>query len=141
MLNILPAFGQEIVIENTESYIKVIPHQFTVNNKPILHIQNWDAEKECITLYNDDIEKIEDIIIYNNNTFDYTLTYINEKREVEGVSKEVIYESYYRKLNENYTFEDFIREESFYGKIEYRVEDGDTIVYQLRNTSTTRNSD
>ncbi len=141
MLNILPAFGQEIVIENTESYIKVIPHQFTVNNKPILHIQNWDGEKECITLYNDDIEKIEDIIIYNNNTFDYTLTYMNEKREVEGISKKVIYESYYRKLNENYTFEDFIREESFYGKIEYRVEDGDTIVYQLRNTSTTRNSD
>ena len=130
MLTAVPALGQQVIIKDTVSYLNVIPHQFTVNDKPILHILDSDDDNKYLTLYNDEIEKIADITIPNNHTFDYTITYQDETRDVKGATKEIISQSIQCVLNENYTFEDFIRETSYYyPSMEFRIDEGDSIAY------------
>lgn len=130
MLTAVPALGQQVIIKDTVSYLNVIPHQFTVNDKPILHILDSDDDNKYLTLYNDEIEKIADITIPNNHTFDYTITYQDETRDVKGATKEIISQSIQCVLNENYTFEDFIRETSYYyPSMEFRIDEGDSIAF------------
>lgn len=139
----LPTMGQQIIIEDTESYLNVIPRQFTVDNTPVLHFKYWDGDDTYISLYNDDIEKIEEFSIHDNHTFNYTLTYRTETREVKEITKIELKRTLHRELDEYYTFEEFIRDESFYGNVEVRVENGDTIVFQStkKDISTRANYD
>lgn len=137
LLATAPAMGQQVIMKDMPEYfdeLNVIPSQFTINNVPILHIEQggdyeYDEEEYSIALYNDDIEKIAEVKPANH-TFDYTLTYHTQTREVKDVTKEEVYREYYRELGEWYTFDDFIRDENYYGNLEVRVENGDTIVFQ-----------
>lgn len=132
MLAAVPALGQQVIMKDADVYkdnLVVIPKQFTVNNVPILHIEQgkiYGDDEYTIVLYNDDIEKIAEVNPINH-TFNYTLTYQTQTREVKEVMKEELYREYYRELNEWYTFEQFIRDYSG-GEADVKEENGDTII-------------
>lgn len=125
----LPALSQKIVYEDTS--IDVIPRHFTTEGKPILHFADNNGEFPVISLYNDDIEKINEVQL-KEHSFDYTLTYRDETREVKEVTKTELYREHYRDLNESYTFDDFFIEQTYYGPHEMRIENGDTIIFSTQ---------
>lgn len=134
----LPAFGQNIVVESY-SYLNVIPRQFSADDKPILHFEEETDGGYSIALYNDDIEKINTVNA-KDGTFNYTLKYKDQVREVKDVTKEELYREHYRNLDEDFTFEQFLEKERWRGDIEVRVENGDTIVYSTNPYYATRAS-
>lgn len=130
MLASVPALGQQIIMNDMPEYLdelNVIPSQFTVNNVPILHIEQdeweYDEEEYSIVLYNDDIEKIAEVKP-TSHTFDYTLTYQTETRELKGVTKDIISQKHYTDLAEWFNFDDFIRNEYY---LEFRMDGNDSI--------------
>ena len=142
MLAAVPALGQQIIMNDMPEYLdelNVIPSQFTVNNVPILHIEQgdeYDEEEYSIVLYNDDIEKIAEVKP-TNHTFNYTLTYKTYSREVKEVTKEEREKYEVRRLDEWYTLEQFIQD-YFWGGADVKVENGDTIIipYETRSIET-----
>jgi hypothetical protein len=144
MLTTLPALGQQVIVKDMPEYmdeLNVIPAQFTINNVPILHIEQgddyeYDEEEYTIALYNDDIEKIAEVRPISHS-FDYTLTYQTQTREVKEVIKEEIYREEMRRLEEWYTLKDFIND-YFWGGADVEVVDGDTIILprETRNIET-----
>lgn len=123
----LPAMSQNTLVEDCTN-LMVIPRQFSAEDKPILHFEQEDGDVYSISLYNDDIEKI-DAVDLTNGTFNYTLKYRDNTREIKEINKEELDREYYRELSEYYTFEQFLEEQRLYGEIEVRVENGDTIVF------------
>ena len=144
MLATLPALGQQIIMNDMPEYLdelNVIPSQFTVNNVPILHIEQgyydeYDDYEYSIILYNDDIEKIAEVKP-TSHTFDYTLTYKTETRELKGVETIELKKYEYARLGEWYTFDQFIKD-YFLGGADVKVENGDTIIvpYETRSMET-----
>lgn len=134
MLATVPALGQQIIMNDMPEYLdelNVIPSQFTVNNVPILHIEQGDEwgyedEEYSIVLYNDDIEKIAEVKPATH-TFDYTLTYRTETREVKEVERIELARYEFRRLDEWYTFDQFIYD-YFWGGADVEVVNGDTII-------------
>ena len=136
MLASVPALGQQIIMNDMPEYLdelNVIPSQFTVNNVPILHIEqggdyyDYDEEEYSIVLYNDDIEKIAEVKP-TSHTFDYTLTYKTETRELKGVTKEEIERYEVSRLDDEwYTIEQFVKD-YFWGGADIKIENGDTII-------------
>lgn len=134
MLATVPALGQQIIMNDMPEYLdelNVIPSQFTVNNVPILHIEQGDEwgyedEEYSIVLYNDDIEKIDEVKPATH-TFDYTLTYQIQTREVKEVEAIELERYEFHRLDEWYTFEQCFFD-YFWGFGDVRVENGDTII-------------
>lgn len=137
MLTAVPALGQQIIMNDMPEYLdelNVIPSQFTLNNVPILHIEQgndygYDEEEYSIVLYNDDIEKIAEVKPATH-TFDYTLTYKTYTREVKEVEAIEVYREYYCELYDGYTLEQFIQD-YFWGDVNVREENGETIIIPI----------
>ena len=129
------AMGQNTIIENYTS-LMAIPRQFSAKDKPILHFKEENDGGYSIALYNDDIEKINAIDI-KDGTFNYTLKYKDEAREVKEITQTELYRKHYCDLDESQTFEQFLEEEKWKGDVEVRTENGDTIIcttYPYHNT-------
>lgn len=137
MLATVPALGQQIIMNDMPEYLdelNVIPSQFTVNNVPILHIEQGDEwgyedEEYSIVLYNDDIEKIAEVKPATH-TFDYTLTYQTQTREVKEVEAIELERYEFHRLDEWYTLEQFIQD-YFWGDVIVREENGETIIIPI----------
>ena len=83
------AMGQITIVENYMA-LMAIPRQFSAEDKPILHFEEDNDGGHSIALYNDDIEKINAINI-KDGTFNYTLKYKEETREVKEITKNELY--------------------------------------------------
>ena len=64
-----------------------IPHEFCYGNTPLLVLHNKDNNSPSVRLYDENLNLVKKIDLKNDFTFDYTLDYQDEKREVIAVNE------------------------------------------------------
>ena len=72
-----------------------IPHEFCYGNTPLLVLHNKDNNSPSVRLYDENLNLVKKIDLKNDFTFDYTLDYQDEKREVIAVNETYQGKSYY----------------------------------------------
>lgn len=84
-----------------------IPHEFCYGNTPLLVLHNKDNNSPSVRLYDENLNLVKKIDLKNDFTFDYTLDYQDEKREVVAVG-----ETYKSKNYAYSSYEQFVERES-----------------------------
>lgn len=107
----------------------VVPKEFAFNNKPLLSIFNREKSSQ-ISIYDENIDLVKTFDIDDNKTFDYTLVYQNETRDVtsvdeKGVNKTDLNQSYKEWLEREQMVDPSVTEYSF---IITKQENGDSII-------------
>lgn len=108
-----------------------IPQEFSYDNSPKLTMYNFNPDSKNVLIYDENLSLIKTINLERKMTFDYQLSYNDEKREIKAVkeiSKHLIEDS---RIN---SYQDFIAEGKFFDSdFEKRLttvilENGDSLI-------------
>ncbi len=108
-----------------------IPQEFSYDNSPKLTMYNFNPDSKNVLIYDENLSLIKTINLERKMTFDYQLSYNDEKREIKAVKETSKYLIEHSGIN---SYQDFISEGKLYDlNFENRLttvilENGDSLV-------------
>lgn len=108
-----------------------IPQEFSYDNSPKLTMYNFNPDSKNVLIYDENLSLIKTINLERKMTFDYQLSYNDEKREIKAVKETSKYLIEHSRIN---SYQDFIAEEKrFDPDFEKRLttvilENGDSLI-------------
>lgn len=88
-----------------------IPQEFSYDNSPKLTMYNFNPDSKNVLIYDENLSLIKTINLERKMTFDYQLSYNDEKREIKAVKETSKYLIEHSRIN---SYQDFIADGKFF---------------------------